>query len=84
MKIDWKAKLTSRKMWAAIVGIISGLALVFGLDQDIISTISGAVVAIGSVVAYIVSEGKVDCERLKNAVDKTKDAIDVIKQDKPK
>jgi phage shock protein PspC (stress-responsive transcriptional regulator) len=84
MKIDWKAKLTSRKMWAAIAGFISGLAIIFGLDQGIIETVSGAVVAIGSVVVYIVSEGKVDCERIKAAAQKTQDAIDAIKKDEPK
>ena len=29
MKIDWKRKLTSRKPWISIAGLISGLVLAF-------------------------------------------------------
>lgn len=58
--MDIKRKLSSRKMWAAIVGVISGLAVVFGLDGDTISTIAGAVVSGASLVAYITAEAKVD------------------------
>ena len=28
-QIDWKRKLSSRKLWAAIAGIVTGLAMVF-------------------------------------------------------
>ena len=58
--MDLKRKLSSRKMWAAIVGVISGLAVVFGLDGDTISTVAGAVVSGASLVAYITAEAKVD------------------------
>ena len=37
-----KRKLSSRKLWAAVAGLASGLALVFGLDEEIISTVAGA------------------------------------------
>jgi len=58
-KIDWKRKLSSRKLWAAAAGIVMGLAMVFGLDENTISTVAGAVVSVASVVAYIIAEGKV-------------------------
>lgn len=80
--MGWKQKLSSRKLWAAIVGIISGLALIFGLDQDIITTVSGAVVAVGSVVSYIIAEGRIDAERVKAAAQKTQDTIDVLQKRK--
>ena len=32
-KIDWKRKLSSRKLWAAAAGIVAGLAMVFKLDE---------------------------------------------------
>lgn len=60
MKIDWKRKLSSRKLWAAVAGIVAGLAMVFGLDEGTISNVAGAVVSAASVVAYILAEGKVD------------------------
>ena len=61
-RIDWKRKLSSRKLWAAAAGIITGLAMVFGLDEGTISSVAGAVVSVASVVSYIITEGKVDAE----------------------
>lgn len=79
MKIDWKRKLTSRKLWAAIAGIVTGLAMVFGLDEGTISTAAGAVVSAASVVAYIMAEGKVDAESVKNAVEGVQNAVEAVK-----
>lgn len=53
-------KLSSRKLWACVAGFVAGLAVVFGLDNDTITSVSGAVVAGASVVAYIYGEAKVD------------------------
>ena len=61
--IDWKRKLSSRKLWAAVVGVITGLAMIFGLDENTISTVAGAVVSAASVVAYVMAEGSVDTAR---------------------
>ena len=58
--IDWKRKLSSRKLWAAVAGIVAGLAMVFGLDEGTISNVAGAVVSAASLVTYIITEGKVD------------------------
>ena len=68
-KIDWKRKLSSRKLWAAVAGIVTGLAMVFGLDENTISTVAGAVVSAASVVAYIMAEGKVDAASVKTEGD---------------
>ena len=77
--IDWKRKLSSRKLWAAVAGIVTGLAMVFGLDEGTISNVAGAVVSMASVVAYIVAEGTVDAEGVKNAVDSVQGAVDDLK-----
>ena len=69
-KIDWKRKLSSRKLWAAIAGIVTGLAMVFKLDESTISSVAGAVVSVASVVTYIITEGKVDAENIKKTVEK--------------
>lgn len=71
-------KLSSRKLWAAVVGVVTGLAMVFGLDEDIITTVSGAVVSVASLITYIISEGKIDAARVKQTIElaqKAKDAI---------
>ena len=70
-KIDWKRKLSSRKLWAAAAGIVTGLAMVFGLDESTISSVAGAVVSLASVVSYIITEGKVDAENAKKAGEHT-------------
>lgn len=74
-------KLSSRKLWAAVAGLVAGLAMVFGLDADIISTVSGAVVTVASVVAYIITEGRVDAEAVKKAVESVQDAKDAVMDD---
>ena len=71
-------KLKSRKLWAALAGVVVGLAMVFGLDESIISTVSGAVTAVASVVAYIITEGRIDAEGVKNAIEKVDEAADTI------
>ena len=68
-RIDWKRKLSSRKLWAAAAGIITGLAMVFGLDEGTISSVAGAVVSVASVVSYIITEGKVDAAGVKKVTD---------------
>ena len=73
-----KRKLSSRKLWAAIAGVIAGLAMVFGLDETVISTVAGAVVSVMSLTTYIITEGRVDAAGVKNAVQNVQDAVDVV------
>ena len=58
--IDWKAKLTSRKFWMAILGLVSGVLLAFKVDAETVETISGVIMSAGSVIAYIIGEGLAD------------------------
>lgn len=78
-KTDWKRKLSSRKLWAALAGIVTGLAMAFGLDEQTVSTVAGAVVSVASVVAYIMAEGKVDAESVKRAVEGVQDAVEEVR-----
>lgn len=71
-------KLSSRKLWAALAGIVTGLAMVFGLDENTISTVAGAVVSIASVITYIMTEGKIDAEGVKKAVEDTQKAVEAV------
>ena len=67
-------KISSRKLWTAVLGIVSGLSIVFGLDQGVISTLSGAVVSVASVIAYIVTEGKIDAASVADTIEKLQQA----------
>ncbi len=71
-------KISSRKFLAALAGLVMGLAMVFGLDEGVISTVSGAVTAVASVVAYIVSEGKVDAAAVGEAAEQVQDAVESV------
>ena len=71
-------KLSSRKLWMAIAGVASGIAMALGADASEVSTVAGAVTALASAVVYICVEGQVDAERVKNAVEATQEAVEII------
>ena len=60
MKINWKQKLTSRKFWAAVVGFVTALMVLFGVDDLTIEKVVALITAEGTLMAYIFSEGSVD------------------------
>lgn len=78
---DILRKLSSRKLWMAIAGVATGIALALGVDTNEIGTVAGAVTALVSVVTYIAVEGKVDAEGVKNAIVVMQEAADVIEGD---
>lgn len=53
-------KLTSRKLWVALAGLVSGLILAFGGDDSVAETVSGVLLQAASVIGYLVAEGLVD------------------------
>ena len=78
----FKDKITSRKFLAAVAGLVTGLAMVFGLDESIISQVSGAVVSVASVIAYIITEGKIDAAAVGQAAEDVAEAVDAVIEDK--
>lgn len=65
MKIDWKRKLTSRKMWAAVAAFVTSILVLFKVDDLTTQQVAVVVMAAGSMIAYIVGEGLVDVAREK-------------------
>ena len=53
-------KLSSRKFLTALLGVASGLAMIFGVDEQAVTQVAGAVTALASVVSYILAEAKID------------------------
>ena len=74
-------KLSSRKLWLAIAGVATGIAMALGVEATDVSTVAGAITALVSVVTYIVTEGKVDAESVKNTIEITGDAIDLLEKE---
>lgn len=61
-------KISSRKLWAAVVGVAVGLAAIFGVSESEWTQIAGIVTSAASVIAYIVGEAKVDASREANTI----------------
>lgn len=66
MNINWKQKLSSRKLWAALVGVVVGVAMAFGMDESEWTEVAGIITSLVSVVAYIFGEAKVDAARIES------------------
>lgn len=64
--INWKQKLSSRKLWAALVGVVVGVAMAFGLSESEWTEVAGIITSLVSVVAYIFGEAKVDAARIES------------------
>lgn len=71
-------KLCSRKLWMAIAGVATGISMVLGVEGTEISTVAGGVVAVLSCITYIVTEGKIDAEGVKNAVLGAQAVVDTV------
>lgn len=71
-------KFKSRKLWVAVIGLLMGVAMIFGVDPNVAETVSGAVVAVVSVVTYIITEGKIDAAAVGDAAQKVQDAVDAV------
>lgn len=63
MNINWKQKLSSRKLWAAVIGFVTALATVFGISSMTTEQITAVISAIGILAAYIIGESCVDASR---------------------
>ena len=73
-------KLCSRKLWAAVLGLMMGAGMAFGLDTETVSTVAGALVATVSVVTYIVTEGRIDAAAVAGAAQKIQNAVDSVRK----
>ena len=64
VKINWKQKLSSRKLWAAFAAaVLAVIAAVFG-DNLNAETVNMIKTGIYSLVAYVFGEGAVDVARI--------------------
>lgn len=59
-KIDWKRKLSSRKLWVAVAGFVAGLLLAFGRSEEEAATVGGVILQGAAVIGYLVAEGLSD------------------------
>lgn len=62
-KQDWVRKLSSRKLWVAVAGFVSGLILAFGGGENVATTVSGCILQGAAVLGYLLAEGQADAAR---------------------
>lgn len=62
-KEDWIRKLTSRKFWLAIAGLVTGIIGFLKSPTTDANAITSLIMALGSVVAYCIAEGMIDAAR---------------------
>ena len=79
MKQTILQKLMSRKFWVAVAGIVSGLVMIFDYAETDAETIAGAVLTIGSAVAYMVAEGVIDAANVGKILVGAETIVDEIK-----
>lgn len=60
MKINWKRKLSSRKFWAAVSGVVISVMVAFGADAGSQEKVTGVITATGTLAIYMLAEGSTD------------------------
>lgn len=74
-------KLSSRKLWLALAGVATGIAMALGVETTDVSTVAGAITALASIITYIVTEGKIDAESVKDAIIEVQEVTDLLKEE---
>lgn len=68
--MNWKQKLSSRKLWAAVAAFSVAVCALFGIDEMTVEHITALIGAVGVMIAYIVGESCVDASRENNNSEK--------------
>lgn len=59
-EIDWKRKLTSRKLWLSIASFVAMLIIAINGDEGSAQQISALIMAGATVIGYVIGEGLAD------------------------
>lgn len=60
MNIDWKRKLTSRKLWMSVASFISMLMVALNYTESQAAQIAALIMAGASIIGYCLGEGLAD------------------------
>lgn len=61
--IDWKRKLTSRKLWMSVASFASMLLVFFNFSESQAAQVAALIMAGATVIGYVVGEGLADSGR---------------------
>ena len=65
-EINWKQKLSSRKLWIALSAVIIAIISACGINDITPEQTTTIVTSIGALIAYIIGESAVDISKNKN------------------
>lgn len=86
--INWMQKLSSRKFWALLAGLVVAVMVLMGAPAESQTQVVSVIMALGSIAVYMWGEATVDAARLnaeavvvvndkaKNQIDKPKPEVD--------
>lgn len=58
--MNWKRKLSSRKFWAAVLGVVLSVMTMYGSSDDDKTKVTGLITATSTLIIYILAESSVD------------------------
>ena len=71
-------KFSSRKFILSLIGVIIGIAGMIGCNDDTVAVIAFIALEILSIVAYLITEGKVDAAAVKTGINIAQEIADAI------
>jgi hypothetical protein len=74
-------KFASRKFLMALLSVVTGILVMFGIEDSIVQLVSSVGLIVIPTIIYIITEGKIDAEGVKKIIDTVEDVIDVIDPD---
>lgn len=63
MKINWKQKFSSRKLWTAVAAWVTSLLTAFHVTDNVIAQAGIIIAGIGSLAVYMLAESMTDKAR---------------------
>lgn len=72
-KIDWKRKLTSRKLWLSVCSFVTMLLIYFGKSESEAAQVASLIMAGATVIGYVIGEGLADSGTTVNMTPKEDD-----------
>ena len=74
--INWRQKLSSRKFWALLAGLMTALMVLMNMPEETIAQVVAVVGAFASVIVYMLAEASVDAAREKGVFVQVVDEVD--------
>ena len=72
-KIDWKRKLTSRKLWLSVCSFVTMLLIYFGKSESEAAQVASLIMAGATVIGYVIGEGLADSGTTVNMTEREDD-----------